>query len=254
MLRPSRRQGRSAGESRPSQGAVVRDLEAGRLLVSVGLELDPEKVLDPSVIERFILCGTAGLTVATRRTLRTNLRFVARRVRGLAPGPVRLARGRAKPPYSQPRSTPISPWRSPSRRFSAHVPGRAHLPRGGAGFIGRDLGGSAAVTSLRSGGLVVSVAGRRPRVVPVFSRYHELLIDSAAFSGERYVTGGEDPLRHNVTTPLISSSLAGCTWHASRPGGCDRAGFGCASQIGLAAFMAAAGISCSQRLGDIVAA
>ena len=106
----------------------------------------------------------------------------------------------------------------------------------------------------RSGGLVVVVAGIRPRVVPVLRRYHELLIESAAFAAQRYVVGGTNPQRHNVTTPLISSLAGGVdlgrldtgrlrsTWLAE-----------CAEGIGLSSFMAAAGITCSQRLGDIVA-
>ena len=60
--------------------------------------------------------------------------------------------------------------------------------------------------------------------------------------------------RHNVTTPLVSKLSGGrhlerlevsrlrATWVAN-----------CAARIGLKAFMAAAGITCSQRLGDVVA-
>jgi hypothetical protein len=106
----------------------------------------------------------------------------------------------------------------------------------------------------RSGGVLVCVYGKRPRVVPVLARYHEALIESARFAQDRYVIGGENPLRRNVTTPLVSSHSGGMdlsrldtgrlrsTWLKS-----------CAEIIGLPTFLAAAGISCSQRLGDIVA-
>jgi integrase len=224
--------------------------------VSVGLELDPEKVLDPSVIERFILCGTAGLTVATRRTLRANLRFVARRVRDLAPGPVPLARGRAKPAYSQAEiaSYLATAKTQPTASRRMRLAGLICLGAG-AGLIGGDLRAVRGRDVIsRSGGLVVSVAGRRPRVVPVLSRYHELLIESAAFAGEGYVIGGEDPFRQNVTTPLLSATAGGL--HQARLETSRlRSSWlrDAASQIGLATFMAAAGISCSQRLGDIVA-
>ena len=69
----------------------------------------------------------------------------------------------------------------------------------------------------------------------------------------RYLIAGSDPKRHNVSTPTIASLAGGgdlgrlsvsrmrATWL------CE-----CAHQIGLRAFMDAAGINCSQRLGDIV--
>jgi hypothetical protein len=91
-------------------------------------------------------------------------------------------------------------------------------------------------------------------VVPVLARYHQVLGASAAFAGARYVVGGTDPNRHNVTTPLIASLSGGtdlerpdtsrlrATWLAT-----------CAHAIGLKAFLDAAGITCSQRLGDLVA-
>jgi hypothetical protein len=67
---------------------------------SLGLELVPEVVLHPSVIERFARCAP-GLSGVSRRTLRTNLRFIARRVvPQLAPADVPLPRERAKAPYS----------------------------------------------------------------------------------------------------------------------------------------------------------
>ena len=91
-------------------------------------------------------------------------------------------------------------------------------------------------------------------MVPVLSRYHELLIESAAFAGEGYVIGGEDPFRQNVTTPLLSATAGGL--HQARLETSRlRSSWlrDAASQIGLATFMAAAGMSCSQRLGDIVA-
>ena len=57
-------------------------------------------LLHPSVIERFARCAP-GLSGVARRTLRTNLRFIARRVvPQLAPADVPLPRERAKAPYS----------------------------------------------------------------------------------------------------------------------------------------------------------
>jgi hypothetical protein len=76
---------------------------AGRLAdyaASPGLDLAPEVVLHPSVIERFARCAP-GLSPVARRTLRTNQRFIGRRVvPELYPADVPLPRERAKAPYS----------------------------------------------------------------------------------------------------------------------------------------------------------
>jgi hypothetical protein len=76
---------------------------AGRLAdyaVPLGLDLTPEVVLHPSVIERFARCAP-GLSGVARRTLRTNLRFLGRRVvPQLYPADMPLPREHAKEPYS----------------------------------------------------------------------------------------------------------------------------------------------------------
>src|ERR1019366_2974630 len=69
---------------------------AGRLAdwaIPLGLELVPQVLLHPSVTGRFS-AHAPGLTGVTRRTLRTNLRFLAR-----ADAP--LPREHAKAPYSR---------------------------------------------------------------------------------------------------------------------------------------------------------
>ncbi len=75
---------------------------AGKLAdyaASLGLELTPGVVLHPSVAERFTRCAP-GLSSAARRTLRTNLRFIGRRVvPQLYPAGVPLPRERSKQPY-----------------------------------------------------------------------------------------------------------------------------------------------------------
>jgi len=107
----------------------------------------------------------------------------------------------------------------------------------------------------RSGGVIAVVrGGARPRTVPVLARYHQPLLAAAAWAGSRLICGGRDPARRNVTTPLVSALAGGAglppldvsrlrmTWLRD-----------CAELIGLPAFMAAAGIACSQRLGDLIA-
>ena len=126
----------------------------------------------------------------------------------------------------------------------------------GAGLIRADLGHVRGTgICCRSGGVIVTVRGSRPRAVPVLARYHQVLLAPAAFAGGHLVTGGTSPDRGNITNPLVSS-LAGGTGLPRLEGSRLRATWlaDCASLIGLATFMHAAGITCSQRLGDIIAA
>jgi len=55
---------------------------AGKLAdwaIGLGLEAVPDVLLHPSTAERFTRCAP-GLSAVARRTLRTNLRFIGRRV------------------------------------------------------------------------------------------------------------------------------------------------------------------------------
>jgi integrase len=233
---------------------------AGRLAgwaIELGLEPVPQVLLHPSVIERFT-AHAPGLSGVTRRTLRTNLRFLARAVvPQLLPQDLPLPRERAKAPYSPAEidgylalagaQPTIARW--------MHATGLICLGAG-AGLIRSDLRHvRGSDISARSGGVVVTVGGRRPRVVPVLARYHEPLLASARFAGTGLVTGGTDPGRRNITNPL-AGSLAGGTGLARLDSSRLRATWlaDCAQLIGLATFMHAAGITCSQRLGDITAA
>ena len=125
----------------------------------------------------------------------------------------------------------------------------------GAGLIRgdlRDVRGSD--VACRSGGVVVTVRGDRPRAVPVLGRYHVPLLAAARFAGDALICGGTDPGRRNITNPLIKA-LDGGTGLPRLDTARLRATWlrDCAELLGLATFMHAAGISCSQRLGDLVA-
>ena len=94
---------------------------AGKLAdygIGLGLEAVPEVLLHPSTAERFTRCAP-GLSGAARRTLRTNLRFIGRRVvPQFYPADLPLPRDRAKQPYSRRRSAASSRWRTRSPRRS----------------------------------------------------------------------------------------------------------------------------------------
>ena len=223
----------------------------------LGLEPVPEVLLHPSVIERFARCAP-GLSGVARRTLRTNLRFIARRVvPQLAPADVPLPRERAKAPYSAAEIAGYLALADAQPALSRRIRAAGLVCVGaGAGLIRADLRAVRGTDVIcRSGGVIVAVRGARARVVPVLARYHDRLLAAAAFAGTGLICGGADPARRNITTPLTRSLSGGAglprldtcrlraTWLRD-----------CAELLGLATFMQAAGITCSQRLGDLLAA
>jgi integrase len=232
---------------------------AGKLAdyaIGLGLEAVPGVMLHPSTAERFTRCAP-GLSGVARRTLRTNLRFIGRRVvPHLYPADLPLPRERSKQPYS---AAEISGYLAladaqPTRERRMRAAGLVCLGAG-AGLIRGDLRDARGTdVARRSGGVVVAVRGARARTVPALDRYHARLLAAAAFAGTGLICGGTDPGRRNITNPLITALDGGgglprldtsrlrATWLAD-----------CAEQLGLATFMHAAGISCSQRLGDLIA-
>lgn len=230
-----------------------------RFGIGIGLEPVAEVLLHPSVIERFVAVGMAKAPETRRRTVRTNLRHVAARAApGLAPpSPAGLRRDRAKAPYTAQEIAAFlaladaQPTVARRHRLAALV-----CLGAGAGLGGADLrhvrGGDVA---RRHGGVVVAVTGgRRPRVVPVLARLHDRLLAAAAFAGDAFITGGRREGRRNVTNNLISALSGGsdlprielgrlrATWLATQ-----------AVALDLPAFFAAAGITHSQHVADVVA-
>jgi integrase len=190
-----------------------------------------------------------------RRTLRTNLRFIGRRVvPHLYPADAPLPRERAKKPYSLAEIGGFVALADaqPTAERRMRAAGLVCLGAG-AGLIRGDLRDArGSDVTCRSGGVVVR--GARPRAVPVLARYHDRLLAAARFAGTGLICGGADPGRRNLTNPLVSALDGGtglprldtsrlrATWLAE-----------VAELPGPATFMRAAGISCSQRLGDLVA-
>jgi integrase len=246
----------------PESGARARALlfAAGRLAAfgeRVGLELSREVLLSEAVIERLVLVGCGGLAPASVRTVRTNLRALARSIeRYPQPAPTPLPRERAKTPYSPVEiegylrlAQALSTERRRMRASALVCLGA------GAGVIAgelRHVRGTDVVA--RAGGVLVLISGRRARSVPVLPDYQQPLLAAASFAGERFIVGGRQPSRRNITDelcralsadrslPRLESGRLRSTWLVS-----------CAERIGLGAFMQAAGISCSQRLGDLTA-
>ncbi len=220
----------------------------------IGYELDGEVLFAPSVIERFCSTRDAG-SPPTRRTLRSNLRFLAKTAGPAVRGPAAMSRERAKAPYSPAEISSYFALCDAQRSALRRARGKALICLGaGAGLLGAELrhvrGSDVCV---RSGGVLVEVAGRRPRAVPVLAPYHERLLAAAELFGSRYLVSGANPDSHNVTNPLISSLSGGIDLpRLSMARLRSTYLVALAGQIGLAAFMDAAGITCTQRLGDLV--
>ena len=222
----------------------------------LGLEAVPEVLLHPSTAERFTRMAP-GLSGVARRTLRTNLRFTGRRVvPRFYPEDAPLPRERAKAPYSPAEIAGYLALADAQPTAARRMRAAGLICLGaGAGLIRADLrevrGSDVAG---RSGGVVVTVRGARPRTVPVLARYQDPLLAAARFAGTGLVTGGADPGRRNLANPLtraldggsglprLDTSRLRATWLRD-----------CAELPGLDTFMAAAGITCSQRLGDLIA-
>jgi integrase len=188
---------------------------AGKLAgwaAGLGLEPVPQVLLHPSVIERFT-AHAPGLSGPARRTLRANLRFLARAaVPQLAPADAPLPRERAKAPYAPAEISGFLALADAQPTAARRTRAAALVCLGaGAGLIRGDLRAvRGADITARSGGVIVTVAGGRPRAVPVLARYHGRLPAAAQFAGTGLVTGGTSPARKNLASPL-TRSLAGGT-------------------------------------------
>jgi integrase len=222
----------------------------------VGLELVAEVLLHPSVIERYVSVGMSGASASPRRSARTNLRFVARRAApqlAHPPPAPPLARSRAKAPYGPAEVAAYfalaGAQPTPARR--ARLQGLLCLGLG-AGLERaelRHITGRHVIA--RSGGVVV-VEGPRGRAVPVLARYQPRLVASAAFAGDGFICGGRSPTRKNLTASLVGRIAGGAdlepldvgrlraTWLSEH-----------LQRLGLVALLDAAGVVCSQRLGDL---
>ena len=164
------------------------------------------------------------------------------------------AAGASKSPYGDSEIAGFLAVAAAQRTVARRMRATALICLGaGAGMVGselRYLRGEDVVQ--RSGGLLVVLGGRRARTVPVLARFHQPLGQAAAFASSGYLLGGAAADRRNLSDalcralsadrslPRLEAGRLRATWLVA-----------CAERIGLGAFMQAAGIRCSQRLGDL---
>ena len=233
---------------------------AGKLAdhgIALGLQAEPAVLLHPSVIERFA-AHSPGLSPSARRTLRTNLRFVARRVvPALRVPDAPLGRERAKPPYSQAEIAGFLALAAAQPTAGRRMHATALICLGaGAGLTGADLRAARGTDIVsRSGGVVAVVrGGRAPRPVPVLTGYHDRLLEAAQLA--RRPADLRRPRPEPAQRYLPASLPAGRRCRAAGPGhlpaALDLAG-GRRGPDRPARVHARRRDHLSQRLGDITA-
>lgn len=233
---------------------------AGRLAAfaeSLGLELRAQELLCEAMIERLTIRACRSLSPASVRTIRSNLRALARALEAHPePAPLALPRERAKDPYCDAEIEGYLRLALAQSTVARRMRCAALICLGaGAGIVSGELRHISGENVLwRSGGLVVEVPGKRARTVPVLGRFGPALTAAARFAGERLICGGSDPARRNITDALSGALCADPSLPRLEAGRLRSTWLHeCAQMIGLQAFMAAAGLRCSQRLGDIAA-
>jgi hypothetical protein len=221
----------------------------------LGLESCPKTLLHPSTLERYVSSGLSDLSDGTRRTMRANLRHVARHAapQFYAPRPTALRRDMVKRPYTDAqveRYFALVVHQSTPERV-ARLTGLLCLGLG-AGLEAADMRHVRGTDIVeRGGGLVVIVGGSNARTVPVLRRYHARLRRSATFAGGGFVVGGDLPGRKNVTSGLVATLDVGrldrlevprlrATWLAVH-----------IERLSLRALVAAAGLTSSSRLVEL---
>jgi integrase len=233
---------------------------AGRLVgfcERIGVELEPSVLLSPAMIERFILEGCRTVSPATRRTLRSNLRALSRaRERYPEPIPMALPRERAKQPYSEAQIAGYLRLAGAQSSEAKRMRCQALICLGaGAGIIAselRHLRGRDVIA--RDDGVLVRVSGARARSVPVRAGYQQPLLQAARFAAQRLIVGGREPGRRNISDTLCAALSSDPALPRLEPGRLRCSWLvASAEQIGLHAFLQAAGVRCSQRLADLAA-
>ena len=194
--------------------------------VEEGLPLDPEMLLDPDTVERFIEVGLPH--DRSRATYRSVLRRVGPLLTERAPWeprPASIARRQVAPPYTDREIEQLR--RDAHRQPTAHRRrvARALLALGlGAGLDGRWVTRVAARdVEQRDGVVTVRVGEPSPRVVPVLAPWEEEVLELASIAGEEFLVGGNSLSRNRASSlterlvvppghPRLSAARLRSTW------------------------------------------
>lgn len=193
--------------------------------VAQGIRLEPDLVLDPETIERFVASLPAG---PSRATYRSDLRRIGPLLTSSAPWEPRapsLARRQVAAPYTD---TEVACLTQAARRQP--TPSRVRAARAllalglGAGLDGRWLAKVAADdVAATAWGVLVRVGEPVPRVVPVLAAWEDEVLDLADAAGDQFLIGGHSTSSHRVShvtaslvvghgQPAFSASRLRSTW------------------------------------------
>ena len=223
----------SACATRLSLGHTASGLRTARVLarlaawcVAEGIALDPELVLDPETVERFVCQGVAD--TPSRATYRSVLRRIGPALTATAPWEARptvLARRHVALPYSE---AELSGLRAAATRQA--TPGRIRAARAllalgaGAGLDGRWVARVSAVdVVVRSGSVQIWVGEPSPRLVPVLVEWEREVLDLATSAGGCFLVGGRSTAKNRAGSlaaslevghgsPKFSASRLRSTW------------------------------------------
>jgi hypothetical protein len=191
-----------------------------------GLPLDPEVVLDPDSVERFIEVGAND--DRSRATYRSVLRRVGPLLTERAPWepkPMAVARRQVALPYS---ARELDQLRLDVGRQATQArlrAARALVALGlGAGLDGRWVTRvGARDVARRSGVVVVRVGEPSPRAVPVLGSWENEILELAGTAGGEFLVGGHSTSRNRASAlaaslvippghPRLSASRLRSTW------------------------------------------
>ena len=179
---------------------------------TIGLGLDPEVLLHPDTIDRFVTEGLRGRADGTRLNYRRHLRCVGAVVLGprwYPPAPLPIHRDNVLAPYTTTEITLLIAWAGglPTARFRHSAEGVIALGLGvgltsqeQSRLVGHDI-------TVDDRGVVVNVIGQNARVVPVLKEWEDTVARLGIGAGSGPVLM---PERTRITRHQLKNFLARC--------------------------------------------
>ena len=204
------------------QRARARMSIVAQLLVwadGLGESWEPEDLLHPETLDRFVVQGCCHLSQGTQAGYRTQLRAVGKAVLGPAlfpPPTLRMPRRNAQPPYSSHQVSALLSWArglpSEHMRHNSLVLLAFGL---GAGLSAHEISALRGTEVTRDGeGVLVEVCGAHARVVPVLASFEDFAFASAKDAGDRLVFR---PERREVRKFQTTNFIARCAKSSPPP-------------------------------------
>jgi len=189
-------------------------------LAATGADVDADALLDPDLVQRWVLLGLAGLSAGTAANYRSRLARVAAQVHGAGRRPALLHASDPASVYSERDEDDLLSWgtgmRTPALRRDVLVLLCLGL---GAGLTtaetvaarGAHVDQRASDRHSAAPVATVTVEGARPRLVPVRARYGPLLLALASDAGSAPLFRPSAPQRggRNAVSNLVARARRG---------------------------------------------